>query len=84
MKIGDRVGAILKADAERVHLLGYGVYRGRDIPPDEMMQELGIDNPKIQLDDGRVVWGYQCWWGPEEKVKDQIGGRVIVPAAIDG
>lgn len=22
-------------------------------------------NPKIVLDDGEVVWGCECWWGPE-------------------
>jgi hypothetical protein len=22
-------------------------------------------NPKIVLDDGQVVWGAECWWGPE-------------------
>lgn len=26
-------------------------------------------NPKIRLDDGREVWGYQCWWGPAEDFK---------------
>lgn len=20
------------------------------------------DNPRIRLDDGSVIWGYQCWW----------------------
>lgn len=22
-------------------------------------------NPKIVLDDGEIVWGAECWWGPE-------------------
>lgn len=21
-------------------------------------------NPKITLDDGSVIWGYECWWTP--------------------
>ena len=21
-------------------------------------------NPRIQLQDGSVIWGYQCWWRP--------------------
>jgi hypothetical protein len=25
---------------------------------------LGEENPKITLDDGTVIWGYQCWWQP--------------------
>jgi hypothetical protein len=24
--------------------------------------ELGRNNPRITLDDGAVIWGYQCWW----------------------
>ncbi len=26
-------------------------------------------NPKILLDSGDVVWGCECWWGPEAEVK---------------
>jgi hypothetical protein len=22
----------------------------------------GWENPKIVLDDGTVLWGYECWW----------------------
>lgn len=49
------------------------------------LEEQGLDleqspwrNPKIVLDDGRVVWGCQCWWGPEEKIKASIGPRRVV------
>jgi hypothetical protein len=37
-------------------------------------------NPRITLDDGRVVWGAQCWWGSEEAIRKTIEGRRIVPA----
>lgn len=23
-------------------------------------------NPRIRLDDGSVIWGIECWWGPAE------------------
>lgn len=38
-------------------------------------------NPRIKLDNGDVVWGAQCWWGPEEQVKNAIEGQevIIVP-----
>lgn len=26
-------------------------------------------NPKIRLDDGREVWGCECWWGSAEDFK---------------
>lgn len=35
-------------------------------------------NPRITLDDGRVVWGCQCWWGPEDQIKKKVEGRTIV------
>jgi hypothetical protein len=35
-------------------------------------------NPKIELDHGGVVWGYQCWWGPEAEMRDRVyKGRII-------
>ena len=24
-------------------------------------------NPKITLDSGAVIWGYECWWKPVEE-----------------
>ena len=54
--------------------------RERKSPPDEICQELGLKNPKIRLDSGEVVWGYECWWGPEEKVTETIGDRKVLPA----
>lgn len=77
-KIGERVGAIQKADKEKVWLYGYGVYAGDEIPPSGFAHDVGIPNPKIQLDSGGVVWGQECWWGDEEAVKKMIGGREII------
>jgi hypothetical protein len=38
-------------------------------PTDEWAAEVGDgeikvdnENPKIQLDDGRIKWGINCWW----------------------
>lgn len=30
-----------------------------------------LGNPKIVLDDGGVVWGYQCWWSSIESFEEQ-------------
>lgn len=81
--IGDRVGAILSANENTVKLLGYGMYAGEEIPPDGFLHDAGIKNPKIQLDNGGVVWGYQCWWGDEQRVKQIIGDRAVINANID-
>lgn len=72
-KVGDRVGAILKANEKTVHLLGYGVFDG-----DVEHPEFGFPNPRITLDSGGHVWGCECWWGPEEKVRASIGEREII------
>ena len=77
MKTGDRVGAISSANDKEVKLYGYGIYEGDTASP------LGHQNPKIKLDNGKTVWGYQCWWGSEEKVKGMIGNRKIIETDID-
>jgi hypothetical protein len=86
-KIGDRFGAIQKTDEKTVYLFGYGVYVGDEVPPADlkgergmmsMLHEAKVDNPKIKLDDGTFVYGCECWWGSEEKVKESIRGRKII------
>ena len=34
-----------------------------------LTEEEAPSNPRIRLDDGKVVWGCECWWASEEKVK---------------
>lgn len=82
-QIGDRVGAIASADDETVRLYGYGVYLGEEVPPPGIqlwgldLHELGHKNPMIQLDGAKIVWGCECWWGPEVKIKQIIGHRKV-------
>lgn len=70
--VGMRVGAILGTEDNVVRFLGYGVYEGEEVPPDGPLHSMSLPNPKIKLDTGEVVWGYQCWWGPEQKIKGQM------------
>lgn len=72
---GARVGAISHTTPDdKVHFYGWGVYVG-----DETGGPMGaFPNPKIQLDDGGVVWGCECWWGAEERVRKAIGVREVV------
>ena len=37
-----------------------------------------LNNPCIKLDNGKLVWGAQCWWGPEEQINKSIGTRKVV------
>jgi hypothetical protein len=60
------------------YLFGYGVYVGDEVPGEEaggfgeMVRAAGAKNPKILLDNGKVVWGCECWWGPEEVVRKKL------------
>ena len=38
----------------------------KEIPPGAELLTLR-DNPKIKLDDGRIVYGCQVWWAPLEE-----------------
>lgn len=77
-KIGERIGAIQKADQDTVWFFGYGVYAGDEVPPTGFLHDIGRANPKLKLDNGNVVWGYESWWAPEDQVKEMIGDRKIV------
>lgn len=76
MKVGDRVGAVLSMDDKQVNLLGFGVYMGDE-------SALGRKNPKLQLDNGKIVWGCECWWGPEEGLKKEMQGKEVVNVDIN-
>ncbi len=40
-------------------------------------------NPRITLDGGAgVVWGQECWWGPEGDAEKFIAGREVVIVAV--
>lgn len=45
----------------------------------EMADRLWL-NPKIALDNGGIVWGYECWWEPadEDTAAARAKGREIV------
>jgi hypothetical protein len=92
-KVGDRVVAISHTDDDKMcHIYGCGVYEGDYIMPTvknggpvgviaDMARKLGHKNPRIKLDDGNIVWGCECWWGPES-VLDKIPKTSIVKANI--
>lgn len=83
-EVGTRVGAIRNGSDEekKVYFFGYGVYegdfkieKGSEAPAgwiSEMLLEAGLSNPRIRLDNGEVVWGCECWWGPEEAVQERL------------
>lgn len=83
-KIGMRVGAIQSMDEKQVHLFGFGVYEGDKVPPKELFGfDLGFPNPQIKLDNGKLVFGFECWWGSEEQMRAKIAGREVIEVDIE-
>ena len=76
-------------DDKAAYIFGCGVYVGDEVPDStatgnaRMMYEEGVANPKIILDSGKVVWGCECWWGPEEQLEEKTQGREVVEVNID-
>ena len=76
-RAGDRVGVMLGINAETntIEFLGYGEYLGDEVPPAEVSAPLhnaGIPNPKIRLDNGKIVWGFETWWGAADSFKRKL------------
>lgn len=69
-KIGEKVIAIknISKDGEEVNIFGYGKYLG-----EKPCLELGyFPNPCIELSDGKIIWGYQCWWGNADQIEKEV------------
>lgn len=88
-EVGDRIGAIMRSEEKKVYSLGFGTYLGDEVPPKEIGGfNVGLPNPKLQLDTGQVVWGCECWWGTEEGMKRRLhkweeAGFEIITVDID-
>lgn len=89
-KKGDRVIAVRSADDNVVNIFGYGTYEGEDVPPPGITGVFGLDlsisgieNPKIVLDNGDVVWGCECWWGDAERWEKEFRDRKLNTVSID-
>ena len=66
-KVGDRVFAVRNGDDNTIYLYGHGTFLGH-----KPRTVLGVEvpNPCIELDDDKgIIWGCECWWGPESRFK---------------
>lgn len=86
MKEGTRVTAWSHSTEETVFSYGSGIYMGNKIPP-EGVEYLGTNvksaNPQINLDNGKTVWGCECWWGEEAAYAKAVCNRKVVLLDID-
>ncbi len=75
---GMRVCAIRSVEDGKVYLYGFGIYEGDFRPPVDIrfdnddMGGSGRTNPRILLDNGKVVWGFECWWSPENNIRELL------------
>lgn len=73
--VGTRVAALKYSNdmLSAPGLIGYGVYDGDFVIPAECaMLTSSPNSPRITLDDGSIVWGFECWWGPEQVAKQRF------------
>jgi hypothetical protein len=84
MDSGTRVGALVATNnvTKEVQWLGEGTYMGEEVPDVEPFKSIGLPNPKIKLDNDKVVWGYQCWWGELDKIKAKYEGWKFVETTL--
>ena len=88
-QVGDRVGAIYSTRFKTIYFYGFGTYAGHEVPPNDlagmgrMYHELGIENSKILLDSGKTVWGFECWWDSEDRIKTILSTGQVVNVDID-
>lgn len=71
--VGERVGVLRSLSETKLELFGYGTYQGIHTHPTSRQQL-----PRLLLDDGRELFGDQCWWDAEEEVRKWESNRRVV------
>ncbi len=51
---------------------GEGELLENKVPDLAPFNKMKVKNPCIKLDNGKYVWGFQCWWGSIEQVKKNL------------
>jgi hypothetical protein len=81
---GTRIVAVESFTDAEVRIYGRGRYVGQARPPNGTPTKLGMVTdawprafyvPKLELDDGTVIWGPQCTWMTEAEFARMHGGR---------
>lgn len=80
MKVGDRVGAVSgNLPTGAVEIFGFGVYEGEH-PVDPLAvgmvaaihRAAGTTSPRIRLDSGETIYGCECWFDHEDRVRAKL------------
>jgi hypothetical protein len=69
VEIGEAVLVFEPDDGTK--LIGRGKYLGReriDVEEDDSEEVIfSFDSPKIELNNGKIIYGFECWWIPEKE-----------------
>jgi len=57
-------------------VFGYGKHIGDKVPDVAPWNRTNIPNPCILLDNGKYVWGFQCWWGKKDAFLSKYGEHI--------
>lgn len=82
LPVGSRVGAILDLHDGKARFFGYGILIDEEVPHGaggmgSLLAEIGVRNPTILLESGEKVFGCECWWASEERVRKMLEGTTI-------
>lgn len=83
---GDRVGAFLSSGNQGVNFFGWGVYQGHEVPPKGITKwgkAVVGSVARILLDDGKTIWGCECWYGLENRIQKMLGKLQIIQLDIE-
>lgn len=68
-------------DEARELLVGEDVVEDIDGEALDLVVAAFNKNPRITLDSGDIVWGCECWWGPEHDLREaweRLGQQVVM------
>lgn len=95
MKIGQRVGAFLTSEEQEnmIYLFGFGEYIGEgefevsEVSNNKFIQHINPFNgmlcPKIKLDNGSIIYGNECIFGDEIKIKQFLKNKQVKKIDVD-
>jgi hypothetical protein len=75
-EIGETVLVFEPDDPKK--FIGKGTYLGVeqiDVEEDKSDKIVtSFESPKIKLENGRIIYGFECWWAPEDTNKEESSG----------
>lgn len=71
-----RVLAVRNIENGVMYSFGEGELLEDKVPDVEPFRTMGVTNPCIRLDNGKLVWGFQCWWAEKDEFMKQYKDKI--------